>query len=265
MYKKVYIEITNNCNLKCDFCIKNSRPNKFMSIDDFNIILNKVDSYTNYLYFHVLGEPLLHPKINEFIDIASKSFNINITTNGYLIDRIKDNKNIRQLNISLHSYDEKYGICLEDYINNIFNVVDKLSKYTYISYRFWLKSKYTDEILDMINRKYNTNLVIDNLKNNSTLDKNIFISINEEFIWPDLNNSYFNERGTCYALKDHIGILVDGTIVPCCLDSKGIINLGNIFECALEDVIKSKRYNDMLKGFKNNKKCELLCKKCKYL
>ena len=265
MYKKIYIEITINCNLKCDFCIKNDRNNKFMTIDEFYTILDKVRGYTKYLYFHILGEPLLHPKINEFIDIASKNYNVNITTNGYLIDRVKNNKNIRQLNISLHSFSDVYGVTLEDYMNNIFNIVDELSKHTYISYRFWLKSKYTDKILEMINKKYNTNLTIDTIKNNSTIDKNIFISINEEFIWPDLNNSYYNENGTCYALRDHIGILVDGTIVPCCLDSKGIINLVNIFECTLEDVIKSKRYNDMLIGFKNNKKCELLCKKCKYL
>ena len=265
MYKKVYVEITNNCNLKCDFCIKNSRENKFMSLVDFNIILEKLETYTNYLYFHVLGEPLLHPKINEFINIASNKYFVNITTNGYLIYRIKDNKNIRQLNISLHSFDEKYGVSLEEYMNNIFDVVDKLREYTYISYRFWLKSKYTDRILEMINKKYNVNLSIDNIKNNSTIDKNVFISINEEFIWPDLNNNYYCEFGTCYALRDHIGILVDGTIVPCCLDSKGIINLGNIFKDNLSDVINSKRYNDMLIGFKNNKKCELLCKKCKYL
>lgn len=265
MYKKVYVEITNNCNLKCDFCIKNSRINKFMSLYDFNIILKKLESYTNYLYFHVLGEPLLHPKINEFIDVASKKFNINITTNGYLIDRVKDNKNIRQLNISLHSYDEKYGVSLEDYMNNIFNVVDKLREYTYISYRFWLKSKYTNKMLELINKKYDVNLNIGNIKNNSTIDENIFISINEEFIWPDLSNGYYNETGTCYALRDHIGILVDGTIIPCCLDSKGIINLGNIFEDSLNDIINSKRYKDMLNGFKNNKKCELLCRKCKYL
>lgn len=265
MYKKVYVEITNNCNLKCDFCIKNSRANKFMNLDDFNIILKKLEGYTEYLYFHVLGEPLLHPKINEFIDIGKNKFNINITTNGYLIDRIKDNKNIRQLNISLHSYDKKYGVSLDDYMNNIFDVVDVLKKYTYISYRFWLKSKYTDRILDMINKKYNVNLSVGNIKNNSTIDKNIFISINEEFIWPDLNNGYYNEIGTCYALRDHIGILVDGTIVPCCLDSKGIINLGNIFKDNLNDLINNKRYKEMLDGFKNNKKCELLCKKCKYL
>ncbi len=265
MYKKVYVEITNNCNLKCDFCIKNSRVNKFMSIEDFNSVLKKLQGYTKYLYFHILGEPLLHPKINEFIDIGSENFNINITTNGYLINRIKDNKNIRQLNISLHSYDERYGISLEDYMNNIFDVVENLRIHTFISYRFWLKSKYTDKMLEMINEQYNVNLNIDSIRNNSTIDKNIFISINEEFIWPDLNNNYYSEVGTCYALRDHIGILVDGTIVPCCLDSKGIIKLGNIFEDCLEDVIKSKRYKEMLDGFKNNKKCELLCKKCKYL
>ena len=189
MYKKIYLEITNNCNLSCDFCIKNSRPNKFMSFNEFKIILDKIGNHTKYLYFHILGEPLLHPHINEFINYANKKYKINITTNGYLIDRIKNNKNIRQINISLHSYNEKYNISLESYMNNIFNTVDKLSDSTYISYRFWLKNKYSKEILDIINKKYNINLDINNLKNNSTITKNIFISINEEFIWPDLNNN----------------------------------------------------------------------------
>ena len=264
MYKKIYLEITNNCNLSCDFCIKNKRVNKFMTFDEFKIILSKLKNYTKYLYFHVLGEPLLHPNINEFIDYASNKYKINITTNGYLIDRIKDNKNIRQLNISLHSFNDKYKTSLEDYMNKIFEVVDILKEYTYISYRFWLKDKNTNKILEMINKKYNVNLDINNIKNNSTISKNIFISINEEFIWPDLNNDYYEEIGTCYALRDHIGILVDGTIIPCCLDSKGIINLGNIFKDNLNDIINSKRYSSMLNGFKCNKKIEELCKKCKY-
>ncbi len=265
MYKKVYIEITNNCNLNCDFCIKNTRPHQYMSKEDFKKILSKLNGYTKYLYFHILGEPLLHPNINEFIDIASKNYKINITTNGYLIKNIINNKNIRQLNISLHSYNEKYKMSLNNYMNNIFNTIDTLSKYTYISLRLWTKSKYSESILEMINEKYNTDLKISTLKNNTTISKNIFISINEEFIWPDLNNNYYNEIGTCYALTSHIGILVDGTIVPCCLDSKGIINLGNIYINDLDTVINSKRYQSMLNGFKNNKKCEELCKKCKFL
>ena len=140
MFKKIYVEITNNCNLNCDFCIGNKRDKKFIDIDTFNTLLDKLDGYTNYLYFHVMGEPLLHPKINELIDIASKRFNINITTNGYLIDRIKDNKNIRQINISLHSNDEKYNTSLDDYMNKIFDSVDELSKNTYVEYRMWVNN-----------------------------------------------------------------------------------------------------------------------------
>ena len=265
MYKKIYLEITNNCNLNCSFCIKNSRPNRFMTEKEFRLILEKLKGHTKYLYFHLLGEPLLHPKINEFIDLGSENYNINITTNGYLIDRIRNNKNIRQINISLHSFDEKNGVSLEKYMNNIFETVDKLKKYTYISLRFWLKNKYSEEILNSINKQYNVNLEINNLKNNSTIVDNIFISINEEFIWPDLNNEYYNEVGTCYALRDHIGILADGTIVPCCLDSKGIINLGNIYSDDLDTIKRTSRYIEMMNGFKNNKKYEILCKKCKYI
>ncbi len=265
MYKKIYIEITNDCNLSCSFCIKNKRIKKYMSFNDFKTVLNNIEGYTKYIYLHVLGEPLMHPSINEFINYASKRYKVNITTNGYLINNIRENKNIRQINISLHSFSDKYNISLEDYINNIFNVVEILKKFTYVSFRLWTNNKYSNKIVDMINKKYNVNLDINNIKNNTTITNNVFISINEEFIWPDKNNGYYNEVGTCYALRDHIGILVDGTIIPCCLDSKGDIKLGNIFKDSLNNIIKNDRYQNMLNGFKNNKKCELLCKKCKYL
>ena len=265
MYKKIYIEITNDCNLSCSFCIKNKRIKKYMSFNDFKTVLNNIEGYTKYIYLHVLGEPLMHPSINEFINYASKRYKVNITTNGYLINNIRENKNIRQINISLHSFSDKYNISLDEYMNNIFNVVEILKKYTYVSFRLWANNKYSNKIIDLINKKYNVNLDINDIKNNTTITNNVFISINEEFIWPDKNNGYYNEVGTCYALRDHIGILVDGTIIPCCLDSKGDIKLGNIFKDSLNNIIKSDRYQNMLNGFKNNKKYELLCKKCKYL
>ena len=265
MYKKVYIEITNDCNLACSFCIKNKRIKKYMSFDEFKIVLDKLKGYTKYIYLHVLGEPLMHPNINEFINYASKFFKVNITTNGYLINNIKDNKNIRQINISLQSFDDKYGINIDDYLDNIFDSVDTLSKYSYISYRFWVKNKFSKYIIDRINKKYNVNLNIDNIKNNTTITNNIFISTNSEFIWPSLNNDYCSEEGTCYALRDHIGILSNGTIIPCCLDSTGTIKLGNIFNDNICDIKSSKKYKDMLDGFKNNKKVEELCKHCNFI
>lgn len=259
--KKIYLEITNGCNLNCEFCIKNNRKIEYMNIDNFKLILNKLKKHTDYLYFHVLGEPLLHPNINELIDIASKSFNINITTNGYLINNLKSN-NIRQLNISLHSFNDNYNIKLNDYLDNVFNKIDTLNN-TYISLRLWVKNKYNKAIISYINDRYNLNIEF-NVKNYK-INNHIFINNFHEFIWPDLNNNYYNEEGTCYALIDHIGILVDGTIIPCCLDSKAIINLGNIYKDNLDDILKNKRVDNMIKNFKNNKKCEELCKHCNFI
>ena len=261
MYKKVYIEITNNCPLNCDFCIKNKRPNKFMSPKEFQIVLNKLKSHTKYLYFHVLGEPLIHPLINDFINLAvENNYYVNITTNGYLINNIKNNKNIRQLNISLHSYNEKYKKSLINYLNDIFLVVDKLKNITYISYRLWVNSKHKEDIINALEKKYNVKI-----SNNMKLEKNVFVDFDDEFIWPSLDNDYYNDKGKCYALKNQIGILVDGTIIPCCLDTLGIIKLGNIFVDNINDIINTSKYQNMLNGFKNNKKIEELCKHCNFI
>lgn len=263
-YKKIYIEITNHCNLSCDFCIQNQRKLKNITIEEFKIILNKLEPYTNYLYFHILGEPLIHPQINELINLASQKFYINITTNGYLINRIKNNPNIRQLNISLHSYHPKYNISLDNYLNNIFNSIDQLIKNnTYISLRLWVKNQHNTEIINKINKKYHTNIT--DQTTNKKINNYLFINNFHEFIWPDLNNNYYKETGTCYALKDHIGILVDGTIVPCCLDTKGIITLGNIYKDELLNIKNTDRYKNMLTNFSNHKKCEELCKHCSFL
>ena len=117
----------------------------------------------------------------------------------------------------------------------------------------------------MINKRYNTNISLDNIKNNSTIDKNIFISINEEFIWPSLDNNYYEEKGTCYALKDHIAILSDGTVVPCCLDADASIPLGNILTENLEDILKKERVVNMLNGFRNKVVTEDICRNCGFV
>lgn len=263
-FKKIYVEITNNCNLKCDFCIKNKREQKYITIDIFKCLLDKIKDYTEYLYFHILGEPLMHPHINELINIASNNFKVNITTNGYLINCIKNNKNIRQLNISLHSYSDKYKSDLKTYLTNIFDSVDVLlENKTYVSLRLWVNNKFHQDIIKYINQRYNCNIPKD--IDNFTIKENLFINNFHEFIWPDLNNSYYSVNGTCYALKDQIGILVDGTVVPCCLDTLGTINLGNIYKQSLQDILKQERVQDMLDNFKRHKKCEELCKHCHFI
>ena len=178
-FKKIYIETTNLCNLNCDFCIKNRRKKEIMTIQNFKIILSKIKNYTNYIYLHILGEPLLNPKLNEFILLASnEGFNINITTNGYLIDKIKDNKNIRQVNISLHSFDVKYNVELKKYLNNIFDSVEELIKNdTYVSLRLWVKNKYSEDIINEVNNYYKVNIT-----KNTKIKENLFFNFEKQFI-----------------------------------------------------------------------------------
>ena len=263
--KKIYLEITNGCNLNCDFCIKNQRKLTNISYEDYQMIIDKIKRKTKELYLHVLGEPLMHKDINKFIDYAKDNdLIVNITTNGYLIKVIKDNHNLGRLNISLHSYHPRYHKSIDDYLNDIFEVIDNLRDKTFVSLRLWVRGEYTEYILKYINDRYHKNITLEDNKKTKIVS-NLIIDTFHEFIWPDLNNNYYSEVGTCKGLIDHIGILSDGTIIPCCLDTKGIINLGNIYHDNLDEVLKSKRVIKMIDGFKKHQKCEELCRHCHFL
>lgn len=75
---------------------------------------------------------------------------------------------------------------------------------------------------------------------------------------------YGKERAFCRGLRDQIAILVDGTLVPCCLDNDGEINLGNIFESELDEILVSERARNIYNGFSEGKTIEPLCRKCSY-
>jgi len=256
MFKKIYIEITNICNLSCEFCTPDGRKKEFIKKDKFEYILEQIKEYTDYIYLHVKGEPLLHPEINELIELAyNKGFYINITTNGTYIEKLHT-KNIRQINYSMQSAND---------IKQMQETVRKLRKYVlneniYLSLRLWTKkAKEDSEIREMLKKEFGDMIDIDN---KNTLDKNIFLSVEDEFIWPSLENKDESQEGYCYGLKDHIAILVDGTVIPCCLDHKGNINLGNINDMKLSEILNTKKSKDIIEGFKNRNAVEELCRKC---
>lgn len=272
-YKKIYIEITNLCNKNCSFCEKDNRIKKELSIEEFELILKKIDNLTNYVCLHVKGEPLIHSNIKGIVDLCEKyNKKIILTTNGSLIEKnislLTESKIIKQLNISLNSIEKIENI---DEVEKIINLVDsiKVNKNISIIYRFWAqKEKFLNSVdeykVNLITKKYNIKYEL--FENNSSLrlDENVYFQKANLFYWPDLSNNYFNDDGFCYALKTHFAILSDGTVIPCCLDCKGIIKLGNIFDDNLEAILKSELSLAIKNSFKEKKAYHNLCKHCSF-
>ena len=70
-FKKAYLEIGNVCNLSCSFCPGTRRKPRQMTVEEFALAAGKLRKYTDYLYFHLMGEPLLHPQLEGFLKIAA--------------------------------------------------------------------------------------------------------------------------------------------------------------------------------------------------
>ena len=242
-----------------------------MNVEKFKEIISKIKGYTEYIYLHVKGEPLLHPNLEEILAICEQNnIKVNITTNGTLLktryDILKKFSCVRQLNISLHSENN-----LLTYYDDVFETCKELSQNMFISYRLWTLKDYkldkkSTDVVDKIIKSYNlsTNIVEKLYCDRSVkIFLNTFVNKDNLFSWPTLDAENESD-GFCYGLNTHIGILVDGTVVPCCLDGEGIINLGNIFEETIEEILQKGRTKQIIENFNQNKCSEELCKKCEY-
>ena len=275
MFKKIYIEITNVCNLKCKFCPETNRKKEHMTLGNFEEVIKKIRGYTNLVCLHVKGEPLLHNQLEDILKILEKyNLKANITTNGTLIKEkigiLKNSKAVRQINFSLHSITQN-KLFNEQYLKDIFESVEKLED-VIISYRLWnlkdiRKNNDNINIIKEIESYYNITNLKHQLVENEYLQlrKNIFINQDIEFTWPNIKNEEIIESGRCLALKEQIAILVDGTVVPCCLDNNGDIPLGNIFEETVEEILNKDKSIEIKKNFENNIITCKLCKTCGFL
>lgn len=283
-YKKIYLEITNVCNLKCDFCPETKRKTKFMSDETFTQILDQIKPFTDYIYLHVMGEPLLHPNLGSFLDISyEKGFKVNITTNGTLIAKAADllltKPALRQINFSLHSFDgNENEISKTEYINSILSFASRaiVESNIIIALRLW---NLEEALLTVNQRKRNLAIIHEmeahfqlpyKIQGNLSVTKalklgnRVYLNQDYEFKWPDLQEAEDFTRGTCFGLRNQVAILVDGTVVPCCLDSEGIINLGNLHAEGFSKIINGTRAETIRTGFCNHTIIEELCRKCGY-
>lgn len=265
-FQRIYIEITNVCNLHCSFCAKSKRSPQFMSTAQFTHILNEIQPYCAYIYLHVLGEPLLHPQLKKLLKLAKqKGFFVNLTTNATLLPQQLKILigHVRQLNLSLHAELEQKNHYLQDCLS----CGDELAEHgTYVSYRFWNRGKQgfdpsSERMLYELASHYG---ISDFKAESQKLADFRFLHIEAPFVWPSLTHSPLTTAGSCYGLRRQCAILVDGSVVPCCLDGEGGCVLGNIYEEDFALILQKQRTRAMIAGFQQGKLYDPLCQRCHY-
>ncbi len=272
MLKKAYLEITNVCNLSCSFCHGTDRKPHFLTAGEFRTLAHKLKGQVEFLYFHLMGEPLLHPDLTTFFQIAEElGFRVILTTNGTLIGKRMEELlsfgALYKVSISLHCYEvNAMGQSLEEYLGDCFAFCKRASRKGKLSVlRLWNQGgeeRLNRRILDLMEEQFPKPWK--DTYSGSCLGDRIFLEWGERFDWPDPTAP--KQEGTygCYGLRDQIGIHCDGTVVPCCLDADGGIPLGNLFTQELSEILETKRAVDLKKSLQNRRPCEELCKHCGY-
>lgn len=270
-FKKAYLEITNVCNLNCAFCPGTKREKRFMTADEFGVLASKLRPYTDYLYFHLMGEPLLHPELETLLNIAhGLEFKVIITTNGTLLgDRgavLLNSPAVHKVNISLQSFEANSGGEIESYVNQCTAFAAGMGRSGKLCVlRLWNKNgleELNGEIESILSRHFPRPWRTS--RASLSLAGHVWLEPGERFDWPDMDAADRGERVFCYGLRDQIGVLVDGTVVPCCLDHEGDIALGNLFDSTIDDIMSTERAQMIYNGFSARKAQEPLCRRCGY-
>ena len=271
MFKRAYVEITNLCNLRCSFCPGTTRARRTMTPAEFRTLAQKLRPYTDYLYFHVMGEPLLHPDLPTLLQIAAElGFRVCLTTNGTLLDKhtetLRNAPALHKVSISLHSFEGNGGIDLTDYLETVWAFCRNAP--CIVSLRLWNEggaNRRNGEIEAFFSRKLG--VAVQDLPQdpdgNRKLGEKLYLESAAKFDWPDPDAETQNVE-FCHGLRQQIAVLCDGTVVPCCLDAGGNIPLGNLFMQDLSEILSTPRVKIFVDGFSRRQPTEDLCKKCGY-
>lgn len=277
-FHKVYIELTNICGLECSFCPTKQTPTSILDLEFFENILIQLKPYTKDIAFHVFGDPLTLSNLEKYLDISLKhEFKVHITTTGYYLKNFDLNiflhKAIKQINFSLNSYNKnEMKLTLKEYLEPMFELCDlklKNKRHHFINFRLWnldnqnSEISFNNEVFKLLSKKFNVNLSNLDTSKSKRLENQILLDFDNYFKWPSLEDTEIS-NGNCHGLSSQIAILSNGVVVPCCLDSFGVINLGNLTNTSLKDILFSKKSLDIVEGFKKNIAVEELCQKCTF-
>lgn len=254
-----------------------------MSLEHFDKINEQLKEFTNELAYHIVGDPLVLSNLGEYLQISKKhDLKVNITTTANNLNKTHYkalmNRTIRQINFSINSYNaNSHKKSLDEYLEPILDFCQfakSKKQHFFINLRIWnldeTKSakEFNKEVFKRVNEKFDCSIDIDevyeNRPKNIKIDRMIFFNFDDYFNWPSLNNEFVSNKGFCYGLDSHFGILSSGTVVPCCLDKDGVIDLGNTNSSQLKDILNSNRVKTIQNGFKQRKVLEEFCQKCEY-
>lgn len=270
-FRKVYLEISNICNLSCRFCPGTKRAKKAMTQEELAILLPKLRPYTDFLYFHLMGEPLLHKNLQEFLELAgSYGFKVILTTNGTLLKKQQEmllaSPALHKINISLHAFEANdLSVPFSQYLTDCFAFGQASAGKKLVVYRLWNnggENRQNEDILKTMHQHFPENWIKERL--GTRIAHRTYLEYGDKFDWPDLNAPEGSEKVFCYGLRDQLGILCDGTVVPCCLDHNGDLALGNLLTQDMDEILNSPRAKAIYEGFSNREAAEELCRKCGY-
>lgn len=268
-FRKIYLEISNRCNLRCAFCPGTARPPRAMTEVEFSTLLPKLRPYTDYLYFHLMGEPLAHPLLESFLALAhAAGFKVILTTNGTLLNARQDmllrSPGLHKVNVSLHAFEANdLAIPFATYLDECLAFGRAAAGKKLVIYRLWNGgglSEKNDAILRALRSAFPAPWVQE--RRGVRIGEKIYLHPAAKFDWPDLAAPEWEGTVSCYGLRDQIGVLCDGTVVPCCLDHEGDIPLGNLFEKELSDILATPRSTAIREGFARGCAAEPLCRRC---
>ena len=271
MFKKAYVEITNICNLSCDFCHGTKRTPHRLTAAEFNYIVQRLRGHTEYVYLHILGEPLTHPELGEIMaPVTECGMKCCITTNGTLLQKRSGEllaaESLHKVSVSLHSFEGNDGAQERErqYLEEVWSFAARAAAQGVIAaLRLWNEggAETRNGVIKAFLHEKCPGEWPEPRGGSFRLRDNLYLERAKKFDWPDLNAQ---ERGTqfCYGLRDQLGVLADGTAVPCCLDHEGDIALGNLFTQPLSEILQSERACALREGFSRRRPSEELCRRC---
>ena len=270
MYSRAYVEITNICNMRCSFCHGHSRKMRQLTREEFAHILRQLQGQTDYVYYHLMGEPLTHPNLPEFLAMArQQGFKSVITTNGTLLHKVLPGlleAGLHKLSISLHSFERDDEETFRAYLSRVASAaIAAADAGTVVVLRLWNKG--FDRGRNALALEFLQTAIPGQWKENTRgfrIREKFYLEWGDRFQWPDQNAPIQGQQVRCYGMVDHFGILCDGTVVPCCLDSDGVIALGNVFREDLSDILNPPRAQAIASGWQRRTPSEDLCRRCGY-